>query len=85
MIGDESFRMQRRDKLMMTLRVDEKEKHAYYYTLAYALAMLNHDSEMLFCMAQALQKCVTFAAAGRRTAALGNCRISRWRRFWMNW
>lgn len=45
MIGDESFRMQRRDKLMMTLRVDEKEKHAYYYTLAYALAMLNHDSE----------------------------------------
>ena len=45
MIGDSFFRKQRTDKLMMTLKVDEKDQDAYYYTLAYALAMCSYDSE----------------------------------------
>lgn len=45
MIGDESFRQQRTEKLMMTLKVDEKDQDAYYYTLAYALAMCCYESE----------------------------------------
>ena len=45
MIGEESFRKQRTEKLMMTLRVDEKDQDAYYYTLAYALAVSSYDSD----------------------------------------
>lgn len=45
MIGDESFMQQRTDKLMMTLKVDEKDQDAYYNTLAYALAMCCYESE----------------------------------------
>lgn len=45
MIGDEKFREQRTEKLMMTLQVDEKDQDAYYYTLAYALAMSSYESE----------------------------------------
>ncbi|MBQ8093870.1 MAG: hypothetical protein IJ242_09880, partial [Clostridia bacterium] len=45
LIGDESFRQQRREKLMMTLQVEEKEEDAYYYTLAYALATYSYENE----------------------------------------
>ena len=45
MIGDESFRQQRTEKLMMTLKVDEEDQDAYYYILAYALAMCCYESE----------------------------------------
>lgn len=30
---------------MMTLKLDEKDQHAFYYTLAYALAMCCYESE----------------------------------------
>jgi len=45
MIGEESFRKQRTEKLMMTLRVDEKDQDPYYYILAYALAVGSYDSD----------------------------------------
>lgn len=45
MIGDESFRKQRTEKLMMTLRVDEKDRDPFYYILAYALAVASYDSD----------------------------------------
>ena len=45
MLGNENFRKQRTDKLMMTLKVDERDGDAYYYTLACGLAALSHENE----------------------------------------